>query len=95
MGEEQRTMRRTLQFRVLLVLVVCGVGLQAADSAYSAALRSTLRVEDGRGRTLGAAVCLGGGVAVTAAHVVRDHKPFRVIGLGSKSDWQRVPRAVP
>lgn len=75
-------------------LLLAAGGLQGADSAYSSALSSTLRVEDRRERTVGAAVCLGDGLAVTAAHVLRDHKPFRVADGGGKTDWQRTPLAV-
>ena len=85
---------RTGWLAFLLALMGCVPTLHGADSAYARAVHSTLRVEDARGRTLGAAVCLGGGVAVTAVHVIRDQKPFRLAGLDIKSNWQREPLAV-
>ncbi len=95
MNESELVMRCSLPLAALMLAVFLDASASpAADPAYSAALSSTLRIEDGRGRTLGAAVCLGEGIAVTAAHVVRDHKPFRVVGVSRETDWQRVPLAL-
>ncbi|HXE76324.1 MAG TPA: serine protease [Candidatus Xenobia bacterium] len=94
MGRRGDNAVSTRSLFLLLVLVGCAATIHSADSAYLQALHSTLRVEDARGRTLGAAVCLGDGIAVTAAHVIRDQKLFRLAGLDTKSEWQRAPLVV-